>query len=640
DLGGERFGWQTCPPPGPFVIDSSPREAAVCTLTPTSVVYDLDVGGKDFEGSIDLSATGYPAGATAVFGDNPIVVVPAGDWEPTTLTIDNLGSATAGAYALAISGVDQADPTNVFQVDVALNVYTDAPDSAVLIGPADGAAGEAALPTFSWQPTAQAQGYTLQIATDPAFTQNLREVTGVTSPYTLGDPALASGTVYYWRVRATNICGSQDSATWAFRTAAYGCTTYTSTNVPQAISNRSWTQSTLTIPDSLIFDNVDVNIDQIIHTNDADLDIYIRHPDMTQIDLSTDNGGSGDNYTLTIFDNEAATPITSGSAPFTGRFQPEGNLGALYNKNAQGTWTLRVYDDANPNTGTLNAWSLTVCGGSAPMPADYSDLAGSYGVAWHTGDGAVRLGTGWDADTTFSPTDDNDSDDGVSFPNGWAPGQSNTVRVNVQGTPTHGRWLRLWFDWNDDGVFEDTTGPGGERVYDGTVVGDNNDLGVSVPAGLNQPVNYRARLYDSAGAPTGVLAQDAGSFGGADGGEVEDGTKEAPTAVTLTRFEAWPAGPAIHVEWEAATELDNLGFNLYRSDAIDGVYQRLNSYLIPAQVPGSPAGAAYFWTDRQVAPGQVYYYKLEAVDLHGVAMFYGQVSATAAHVAHLPLVIK
>ncbi|MBN1137335.1 MAG: S8 family serine peptidase, partial [Anaerolineae bacterium] len=152
DLGGERFGWQTCPPPGPFVIDSSPREAAVCTLTPTSVVYDLEVGGKDFEGSIDLDAAGYPAGATAVFGEDPIAVAPAGDWEPTTLTIDNLGSATAGAYAIAVSGVDQADSTNVFQVDVALNLYTDAPGSAILIGPADGAADEAALPTFSWQP--------------------------------------------------------------------------------------------------------------------------------------------------------------------------------------------------------------------------------------------------------------------------------------------------------------------------------------------------------------------------------------------------------------------------------------------------------------------------------------------------------
>lgn len=121
---------------------------------------------------------------------------------------------------------------------------------------------------------------------------------------------------------------------------------------------------------------------------------------------------------------------------------------------------------------------------------------------------------------------------------------------------------------------------------------------------------------------------------------MEDGTNPAPTAVTLARFEARAAGGSIAVEWETVTEIDNIGFNLYRSTTIDGAYVRLNDQLIPAQVPGSPVGAVYAWTDSQVVPGHDYYYQLEAVDVHGATETYGPVSATAAYGVYLPMVLR
>lgn len=56
----------------------------------------------------------------------------------------------------------------------------------------------------------------------------------------------------------------------------------------------------------------------IIHSTDDQLDIYLESPDGTMINLSSDNGGSANNYTGTCFTTEAVNPITSGSAPFTG----------------------------------------------------------------------------------------------------------------------------------------------------------------------------------------------------------------------------------------------------------------------------------------------------------------------------------
>ncbi|MGV7107935.1 GEVED domain-containing protein, partial [Flavobacterium sp. U410] len=105
-----------------------------------------------------------------------------------------------------------------------------------------------------------------------------------------------------------------------------------------------------------VLDNIALDI---THTWDADLDIYIIAPDGTSVELSTDNGGSGDNYTGTIFSASAATLITSGTAPFTGVYKPEGDLSTLMGIDADGIWILRVCDDGVGDTGTLNSWSIS-----------------------------------------------------------------------------------------------------------------------------------------------------------------------------------------------------------------------------------------------------------------------------------------
>jgi hypothetical protein len=97
----------------------------------------------------------------------------------------------------------------------------------------------------------------------------------------------------------------------------------------------------------------------------------------------------------------------------------------------------------------------------------------------------------------------------------------------------------------------------------------------------------------------------------------------APTAVALTRFEALPEGASIRLEWETATEVDNLGFNLYRAESADGPRTQLNDGLIPSQMPGSPMGASYQFVDESARPGSTYFYWLEDVDVYGVATMYG-----------------
>jgi len=107
-----------------------------------------------------------------------------------------------------------------------------------------------------------------------------------------------------------------------------------------------------------------INID---HTWDSDLDIYLVAPDGTRVELTTDNGSSGDNYKTTCFNMEASTNVTSGSAPFDGTYVPEGDLNDVNNgQNADGDWKLCITDDSGGDNGTLNEWSLTF--DSLPQP--------------------------------------------------------------------------------------------------------------------------------------------------------------------------------------------------------------------------------------------------------------------------------
>jgi hypothetical protein len=115
----------------------------------------------------------------------------------------------------------------------------------------------------------------------------------------------------------------------------------------------------------------------------------------------------------------------------------------------------------------------------------------------------------------------------------------------------------------------------------------------------------------------------------------------APTAIELLSFIAQPSTDHVTLAWQTGTEVDNAGFNLWRAEAADDTYTKLNDTLIPAQ--GDPvSGASYTYTDDDVIQGNTYYYKLEDVDTRGVSTLHGPVSATPSSIrrVYLPLVLK
>ncbi len=127
----------------------------------------------------------------------------------------------------------------------------------------------------------------------------------------------------------------------------------------------------------------DVNVGvRAAHIAAKDLEFYLATP-RGVINLSSDNGGVGNNYggafescagQFTLFDSDNPTLISTPglTAPFAGAFAPEESLNlldGLGNKKAtNAAWSLLVEDDdaANP-AGTLFCWKLTI-GTTDPRP--------------------------------------------------------------------------------------------------------------------------------------------------------------------------------------------------------------------------------------------------------------------------------
>ncbi|MCK4569526.1 MAG: M20/M25/M40 family metallo-hydrolase [Bacteroidales bacterium] len=132
-----------------------------------------------------------------------------------------------------------------------------------------------------------------------------------------------------------------------------------SNTVPKPIVDLQNLYDTIHIAHEGILLDLNVEFDAT-HTYDGDLMIYLISPGGTEIKLCVGNGGAGQNFIGTIFDDEAEIPISEGSAPFTGNYRPDEPLSTYDDLSMTGDWILRIYDYAMNDQGTLNNWCLNL----------------------------------------------------------------------------------------------------------------------------------------------------------------------------------------------------------------------------------------------------------------------------------------
>jgi hypothetical protein len=90
----------------------------------------------------------------------------------------------------------------------------------------------------------------------------------------------------------------------------------------------------------------------------------------------------------------------------------------------------------------------------------------------------------------------------------------------------------------------------------------------------------------------------------------------ARAAVTLVYFRGSSTPNGVFLEWETASELDNLGFYVYRSTSQNGNYVQVSEFI---PTSGDPLlGGYYQFTDTDVVDGSTYWYKLETLDVQSI----------------------
>ncbi len=77
----------------------------------------------------------------------------------------------------------------------------------------------------------------------------------------------------------------------------------------------------------------------------------------------------------------------------------------------------------------------------------------------------------------------------------------------------------------------------------------------------------------------------------------------------------------IVLEWSTESEIDNIGFNIYRSRTESGVYRKINNTLIPGAGTTSQR-TDYTYIDEQATPEQMWFYRLECLDVNGAGKRY------------------
>ncbi len=360
-----------------FTLSAEPATQDVCVGT--DALYAVTIGSNQgFADPVALSATGQPVGATAVFTPNNL---PAP--YTSTLTIGGTTPAMVGSYEIEITGIA---PTSTHTTTVQLNLFDALANAPALVSPANGALNVSIQPTFSWNSVPGSTAYLVEIATDVNFSNIVLQATVPGTSYT---PAtnLASSTLYYWRVTASNVCGSSaPSAPYIFVTEAQNLVCNpTAITIPSSGPGTPYPSNINVAGFGPSLSDVNVHLLNLSHTWPDDIDILLVGPQGQNLIIMSDVGGSIDLVNVDLILDDAAANVMPDAGPIvSGTYKPTNvgtgdtfpapapapstatQLSVFNGTNPNGTWSLYLVDDAAGDTGTMaGGWCLELAVPSA-----------------------------------------------------------------------------------------------------------------------------------------------------------------------------------------------------------------------------------------------------------------------------------
>ncbi|WP_148614135.1 Calx-beta domain-containing protein [Nocardioides rubriscoriae] len=361
-------------------------------------VNDLDLevtaGGLTYRGNVfgtdGLSATGGSADAK---NNLESVFLPAGTSGPVSVRVvatNIAGDALPGSggpleqdFALTVSNTDET-PTAV--AGAAGLTFAESDDAGTTVDPGEVVTVEASVTDTGTLELPAGTG-TLTVVSGSASVLQGSSGFGVITP----GQTVSNRRAYQVRIDTSPACSTAVVLEHTYTAGGQSIVerlrlslgspvadvTATSTDVPKAIPDNTpaGVTSTLVVPPS------DDTLSRLVvrlavtHTFDGDLSATVTTPSGTVLTLFSRIGGagnSGDNLMGTEFSDAAAAAPAAGGAPYTGLFRPVTSFATVDGQPLAGTWTLKVSDNANLDTGTLTSWGITaqpparVCGPASP----------------------------------------------------------------------------------------------------------------------------------------------------------------------------------------------------------------------------------------------------------------------------------
>lgn len=357
DISNQNFTIVAPTLPG-YVFTTDPGDGALsCDEITVNLETEALLGYAD---PITFSLSNPPAGVVATF--SPTSVTPG---QSSTLTLNTSGAAQTGDIVISVvaSSSGLPDQTRVLTITI---VDTDL-SGITASSPADGASGQETLPSFAWSDLPNADSYDIEIATDPGFTNIVDNATGLTTNQYTPSITLEDDQVYYWRVKASNLCGEGDFGDpFSFRTVNQTCIQKASAgdqndiNIPG--TGLPLIQSVINIPQA--GEISEVNVTKVKGNQSAirDIKIRLKGPDNTAVELLSQPSCNGSNFDCG-FDDQS--PLTLANCPQTGlKYKPVGSLTDFIGKNSQGDWTLELeVVDTDGEGGNFDEWALEICAG-------------------------------------------------------------------------------------------------------------------------------------------------------------------------------------------------------------------------------------------------------------------------------------
>jgi len=202
------FQWSVPQPPSISRISSSNIKTTTATL-------NGEVNPNGYETTCyfewGTSSGSYTNSSTSQNVKNDTTIV------STSLT--GLSDGTTYYYRLVATNANGTTHSN----EKSFTTLTKIADAPTLSSPADGATDVSLSPTLTWSSVTGATSYTVQIARDSTFTQNLQTFTSTQTRTPLR--GLSELVTYYWRVRGQNNASSSAySSAWSFTTMTKSAT--------------------------------------------------------------------------------------------------------------------------------------------------------------------------------------------------------------------------------------------------------------------------------------------------------------------------------------------------------------------------------------------------------------------------------